>query len=473
MLKVRQICFIMAIYTIVSKLLLYPTQLSLYSGRDLLFSAGVDFLVQGVALWSVAFLASRTDKTLFELLSDTFGKTAARVIIALFGLFFAFTALVPLFEQQMYVHAIFYDTTPPLLVFLPVFFFLVYAGGKGFENMGRCADISLPVFLFSGILILFMSFSEVDFANLLPMLKTPPTALFGGSWKTAFRFAEPAYMLMFLGRFEYKKGDAAKIVISYAIAAAAVLGFLSLFYGIYAGIAPSRQFAVSKTALYFSAIDMIGRIDLFALYVLETVMLFALVLNIQLAAVCFGECVGVQKPYAYSLAVNAVLALILYLCSHFFTLITAFFADWAGIVTLVFATLAPALCWLLNRERANGTPRGMSNGTLKGTPRSGDPSPRKRSASGESSSESGSDASQNSGESSYKSGSATSQNTVESSIERGSNASQNGSVTSQNTGESSQKSGSVTSQSSNGSQKERAQKRGRAAVMRKRGVQNG
>ena len=50
--SVRQICFIMLMYTAVSKLILYPTVLSYESGRDLLFSALLDFAVQGVIIWA-------------------------------------------------------------------------------------------------------------------------------------------------------------------------------------------------------------------------------------------------------------------------------------------------------------------------------------------------------------------------------------------------------------------------------------
>ena len=51
-LSVRQICFITFAYTAVTKFLVYPTALSYAAGRDLLISALVDFLVQGVIVWS-------------------------------------------------------------------------------------------------------------------------------------------------------------------------------------------------------------------------------------------------------------------------------------------------------------------------------------------------------------------------------------------------------------------------------------
>ncbi|MDE7454159.1 MAG: spore germination protein, partial [Clostridia bacterium] len=192
--SVRQICFIMLMYTAVKKFILYPTALSYVSGRDLLFSSLFDFLIQGIIVWAVSYLCSRTDKTFFELIEGTLGNVVARIIYGLFALFFMICTVIPLFEQKVYVHAIFYDTLPSLLVFLPFFIFSLYAASKSFINIGRCADICLPLFIISTIFIFSMSFFEVKWDNFLPMFKMPVKKIFGGSLSSLFHFAEPAYL---------------------------------------------------------------------------------------------------------------------------------------------------------------------------------------------------------------------------------------------------------------------------------------
>lgn len=339
----------MLIYTAVSKFVIYPTHLSYYTGRDLLFSALIDFAVQGVIVWSVSYLCSKTDKTFFEMLKDTFGKIAAKIIYGFFALFFMLAALNPLFEQKVYVHDIFYDTVPSLVIFLPVFFFLVYAGCKSFENIGRCADICLPLFLISMLLIFVMSLGDVKFDNFLPVF-TQPKKVFSGAFSNIFRFVEPAYLLMFVGRFRYKKGDAAKITLSYIGGAAFVLMVLATFYGIYGDVAPTRQFAISKISLFFPAIELVGRIDLFALYVLEITMLFALALNIQLAVHCIEECTGYKNRAVLSFAVNAVFFIIMIFCDNSFDAINTLFSKWMWIVFLLFANLIPLACWFLRKK---------------------------------------------------------------------------------------------------------------------------
>ncbi len=340
----------MLIYTAASKLLLYPTNISLLCGRDLLFPALINFGIQAVIVWAVSYLCSRTDKTFFGLLEGTLGNITARIVYGLFAVFFIICTILPLFEQKLYVHAIFYDTVPSLLVFLPFFFFAIYAAAKGFENIGRCADICMPVFLVSILFIFGMSVLEVKWDSFLPVLKTPAKAVFGGVAASLFRFAEPAYLLMFMGHFKYKKGDAAKITLSYIGGAVIVLFFLVVFYGVYGEIASSRPFAVSKIAVFFPAIETLGRIDLTALYALETVMLFALVLNIQLAVHCIAQCTGYGNKAVLSVAVNAVLIIILVALDHYFAGIHNVYTKWMGIVFIVFANVVPLLAWTMKRR---------------------------------------------------------------------------------------------------------------------------
>lgn len=348
--SVRQICFILLCYNAVSKMLLYPTVLSHYCGRDLLFAALIDFAVQAVVVWAVSFLCSRTDKTFFQLLEGTFGNIFARIIYGLFALFFIAATIVPLCEQKLYVHTIFYDTVPPLLIFLPFFFFSIYAAGKKFTNIGRSADVCMPIFVLSMIFVFSMSVLEIKWNSFMPVLKTPVKDLFGGALGTVFRFAEPCYVLMFMGHFKYKKGDAAKMTFSYIGGALTVLLFLFTFYGIYGDIAQSRQFAVSKISLFFPAIDTIGRIDFIALYILEIVMLFALVLNIQLALHCVMQCTGYQNRAVLSLAVNAALIILVVIFDHGFNNLHTFYAKWMWIAFAVFANAIPVLAWTLRRK---------------------------------------------------------------------------------------------------------------------------
>lgn len=349
--SVRQICFILIAYNAVLKLIIYPSEAAATNKNDLIFPALFDLAVQTVIVWSLAYLSSRTNKSFFELLSDTFNKTVARVVYALFALYFLFAAIVPMIEQELLVHDAFYDTVPSLYVFLPFFIFSIYAGAKSFTNAGRCADICLPVFIVAIIALFAMSVGQGEYSNLLPVLKQPVSTLAGGALSSVFRYADSAFLLIFLGNFRYKKGDAAKITLSYLLGGLIVIALLAVFYAVYGAMAPSRTFLLSEIAVFFPAVSYVGRIDLPLLYALDIVILFALILHIQASVHCFSLAFGWDKRSALSLICNGVLLIIAFVLNNKFSPLYHAAAKWFWIPALIFAYIIPLCCWALKRGK--------------------------------------------------------------------------------------------------------------------------
>lgn len=348
--SVRQICFILFAYNAATKLLLYPTNAANGAGNALIFSALMNIALQTLIIWSVAFLSSRTDKSFFELLQNTFGNVAARIIYAFFALYFLVSAIVPMNEQQLLVHDSFYDTMPSLVVFLPFFILSVYAGVKSFTNVGRCADICFPVFVVTAASLLIMSVTQADYSHLLPILKQPFIKVAGFSLASVFRFSESAFLLMFMGHFKYKKGDAAKMTISYAAGGLIVVMIMATFYSLYGALAVTRNFAISNISVFFPIISFIGRIDLFVVYAFDLVVLFAVILNVQASVHCM--CLAFNKNWriVYSVGVNAVLLIVTIFANNNFHALQTIAADWLWIPAIIFAYLIPVLAWALRRR---------------------------------------------------------------------------------------------------------------------------
>ncbi len=93
-----------------------------------------------------------------------------------------------------------------------------------------------------------------------------------------------------------------------------------------------------------------GRIDLILLYVLEVVMLFAVVINLQLAVHAIAKCSGFENYVIISLATNAVFAIILFIFDSRYNAIVTLYSQWLWIAFIVFTVLVPALAWTLRRR---------------------------------------------------------------------------------------------------------------------------
>lgn len=348
--SVRQICFILIAYNAATKMLLFPTTAASSVGNALIFTALFNLVLQTVIIWSVSYLSSRTDKTFFGLLENTFGKVTARIIFAFFALYFIVLAIIPMNEQQLLVHDSFYDTIPSLTVFLPFFIFAVYAGVKSFTNVGRCADMMLPVFAVCAASFLIMSVAEADFTNLLPVLNQPFKKVAGFSLASIFRFSESAFLLMFMGHYKYKNGDSAKLTLSYAAGGLVVIAFMAAFYSLYGALAPTRSFAISNISVFFPVIEFVGRIDLFLVYAFDLVALFATVLNIQLGVHCLALVFNRNFRILYSICINAVLVAVTFIFNNKYILLQKIIGGWLWIPALLFAYIIPVLAWALRRK---------------------------------------------------------------------------------------------------------------------------
>lgn len=337
-------------YNAVLKILVYPAIAAQTAGRDLLFPALFDLILQTVIIWSVAYLSSKTDKTFFELIEDRLGTVTARITYALFGLYFLFSAIVPMNEQQLLVHDSFYDTIPSLYIFLPFFFFSIYAGAKSFANAGRCADVCFPIFAVTIVLFMVMSLGQGEFTNLLPVMKQPFKTIAGGTLSGLFRFSESAFLLIFLGHFKYKKGDAAKITVSYAVGGVLVLILIAAFYSIYGSLTPSRTFMLNNIAVFFPVISFVGRIDLIALYALDIAVLFAIALHIQACVHCLALAFKFDNKPVLSVIANTVLIVVTFVLNHNFSALQDAAAKWFFIPALIFAYIIPVLAWALKRR---------------------------------------------------------------------------------------------------------------------------
>ena len=348
----RQVCFIMAAYTAAGKLLMMPAELSYYCGGDLWLPALIVYVLQVAAVWAVAFACSKTDKTFFALIEGVLGKAASKVFSWLFALFFALAAVLPMFGQKLFVQAIFYDTIPALITFLPFFVFSVYAGAKGLKNAGRVADIALPLMGISLIVLFAMSVGEANVGWLLPVLRTTSaSSVFSGARFSLYNFTDGAMMLMLMGRFRYKKGDSLKITLIYALSALVVLLFLVLFYSIFSALSPDQYFAVSKMAIFFSALSLVGRIDLIAAYAMEACMLFALLLYVQLCVTCVCEALGKEQTAgrnvspasaAASVAVNVLLAALVIAFNEMYLPVQQFYRMYMWAAFALFSFILPA-----------------------------------------------------------------------------------------------------------------------------------
>jgi len=134
--KIRQICFILACMLPLTKTIIYPTTLVYDVGHDLLWSAAINLVAESLIILSVMLLSKKTDKTLFELVENTFGNVGARIVYGLFAVFFIVAAALPIMEQKSFVLTVFYENVPSFISFAPFFALSLFTRSKASRASG-------------------------------------------------------------------------------------------------------------------------------------------------------------------------------------------------------------------------------------------------------------------------------------------------------------------------------------------------
>lgn len=347
----RQMCFFAAFLIPASKLLAMPALLSYFAKGDLLLPALGHYLLQAGVLAAILFLASRSDRGFFGLISDNLGKTAARIVYGLYAVYFVFSALQPLLDLERFVYTAFFDTAPPMCIFCAFFLLSGFICTKNLKAFGRSADISMPLFLISFVGLMILSVGTADFTNLLPVFGTPFRSTATGFLETLGHFSDTALILPLLDAYRYRKGDAKKIMLSYGGGAGFVLFFLAVFYGIFGPIAPRQEFAFVKTAQYFPALSVVGRFDLLLIYLMTIVLLFYYSFVLQSAVLCFTRAIGTKKQLPVSVVLNGLLFVYTLLFAKHYNALYYAISLRLFWVFLLFADVIPLLCLFLRRKK--------------------------------------------------------------------------------------------------------------------------
>ena len=200
--------------------------------------------------------------------------------------------------------------------------------------------------------LILLAFPHADFAALLPLQGASAGEVLRGSLFSANWYTEAAFLLFFLGHFEYEKRASVKVIASYAIGSAAVLLFLAVFYGVFSDIAIRQQNAVAQISKYTTSFTSLGRVDYLFIFAIALVMIFRLCVPAQMCVHCLCKSFGC-KPMLPAAAVNILLLALTVFFSYSFLELQTLFTQRLWFLFALFAYALPAAALLLKRRGAH------------------------------------------------------------------------------------------------------------------------
>lgn len=299
----RQFVVVQFLVALAVKMFMLPALMLRVVGKDsyIVMLAWIAF--EFVDLTFVVLLARRNpDKTMYEILTDAFGKIVSRVIVALFTLFVCAKGLLVLGELKTFFVVTMYADINWVVMLIPLMALLCAFGIRSLRSIGRTAELITPVIVVSTLVLSGLLLGDIEFANLLPVMENGFAPIKKGMLTFPMWFGDVSFLLMFLGNIKINRGFIWKSYLSKLVATALVMLFSVTLFSTYANVSTLIDYGnnvSNMTQLSMGAQDN-GRFDL----MFYCIWLFTVFLKLALIFYFFtrnlGFIVGTRNNYLTS-----------------------------------------------------------------------------------------------------------------------------------------------------------------------------
>lgn len=261
----RQFVVVQFLVALAVKMFMLPALMLRVVGKDsyIVMLAWIAF--EFVDLTFVVLLARRNpDKTMYEILTDAFGKVVSRVIVALFTLFVCAKGLLVLGELKTFFIITMYADINWVVMLIPLMALLCAFGIRSLRSIGRTAELITPVIVVSTLVLSGLLLGDIEFANLLPVMENGFAPIKKGMLTFPMWFGDVSFLLMFLGNIKINRGFIWKSYLSKLVATALVMLFSVTLFSTYANVSTLIDYGnnvSNMTQLSMGAQDN-GRFDL-------------------------------------------------------------------------------------------------------------------------------------------------------------------------------------------------------------------
>ncbi|MCX4312903.1 MAG: GerAB/ArcD/ProY family transporter [Clostridia bacterium] len=262
----KQLVATVFILSVAAKLFMFPIYLIQSTGRDayiaMAVAGGFDLIMLGIILFA---LVKSGDRDFFTLLTDTFGRTGARIISAVVALFMFFKLNVGVAESLLfYADNVFTDFSVSIMIFVLLIFF-ISVGMHTLRAFCRLNELLVPLVAVGLIaLVTVVAMTGYDFGNILPVMRNGKAFADGLCEHTAW-VGDFTPLVLFLGRTDMKKRTAAFVAVG-GTAGTAIAVFFSVVLCAAFGNVPILVDTSTNvpSILQFSVGNLYGRTDMFS-----------------------------------------------------------------------------------------------------------------------------------------------------------------------------------------------------------------
>ncbi len=227
----KSIISVLILSFVTLKMMLLPSLTSTSVGRSTFVFVFLMYVLEIIVAAILMKIAMNTGKPFAEVLTDTFGKVIAKIILTIYFLYFLINTISVIESLFVYLSEHLYLEYEWWQYIVPLFLMLMFVAGSDFKGIVRTVQFVIPFVIMCVLLATFLSITSCDFSNCLPFFE-------GGVerglniFNYAFWFGDGLIILMFFGKVD-KTRSLKPIVTTTLITSIIVTFFFFIFFCIF------------------------------------------------------------------------------------------------------------------------------------------------------------------------------------------------------------------------------------------------
>ena len=305
-----QMCTLLAIGVISNKLLLLPSIMYEYAGRDAVFVLLFKFLLAVIFVGIILFaLTKNPDKTLREIVSTIIGDFGYRLLAFLIFILYLFKNFLLLMESELFLGSTMYQDYDKLMFLVPSILVSGYVAYKGLQTIGRTCEALCGV-IFAGLLFTFiLSITELDFSNILPLGTVGFSECFDALNASFLWFGNYFVLFFCLGDVKMSKGLVKKVYLALVISILFVVAFFVVYYANFEYSSGLHKFAISDITQFTPEIASFTKVDWITVIVWMMTSVLQGSIQIYIMQRTFIEATGFRKSQLFSIIFLTIVSL--------------------------------------------------------------------------------------------------------------------------------------------------------------------
>lgn len=347
----NQFVVIQFLIALAVKMFMLPALMLRIIGKDSFFVLIFWITVEFLNLTFLLLTARRNpDKTMYDILTDAFGKVAARIIVALFSLFVVLKGVLVMSEIKLFFSVTMYDEINWNIMVIPLLALMCAFGVRSLRALGRTAQLIVPIVLISTLVLAGLLIGDMQCHKLLPFLEHGLKPLGEGIITFPMWFGDITFLLIFLGNIKITKGFMWATYLSKFLAAVLVMVFSTTLFAAYGHTSTLIDYGnnVSNMTQFSLGSQDYGRFDLLFYCIWLFTVFFKLAVIFYFLTRNIGFIVGSRNNYVISI----ITAVAFYIIGQFFlknnNLVYTFCTGPAKYVVCPMAMLLPLLLYVIS-----------------------------------------------------------------------------------------------------------------------------